>query len=107
MTFNRWSDQIDLTRRPLSKGGGWVCTLHMHDAENILTGDGETMEEAYSNAEAGAGKRRHIPAWILPSVAMSVAGFAGVHASLTSNPVQIVASVVAVLTAIRLLVLRT
>ena len=63
---NAWSDVIQYTRQPLSKGGDWICTLHMHDAENILVGEGASMEEAYQAALANGGKSpRRLPTWPL------------------------------------------
>lgn len=101
-----WADEIRYTRRPLSQGGHWVCNLSMHEGVNGLTGEGFSRQEAYRNAITKAGKRRRFPTWPLSAAALGVAGVAGVNASYASDPVQVVAAIVASLTAIRLLILR-
>lgn len=102
-----WAGAVQYTRQPKAYGGGWVCTLHMHDAENIIVGEGATREAAEIDALVKAGKlpkRLRFPPLILTAAALAVAAFAGVQASLASDALQVIASVVAMLTAVRLLI---
>jgi hypothetical protein len=103
-----WSDAIEYARQSKAHGGNWTCTLHMHDAENIIVGQGITQEAAERDAleKAGRLKARRFPTWPLTAIALFVAGFAGIQASLAMDWLQIVASVVALVTATRLLVRR-
>lgn len=106
MIPNSWADQIDYTRRPLSKGGGWVCTLHMHDAENILVGEGATMEEAYASAMSGAGPRHRVPSWPITAVALGLVGLGAVHGALTNNLTLCIVGLAGLYGTIRLLIER-
>lgn len=101
-----WSDVIQYTRRPLSQGGSWVCTLHMHDAENILIGEGETREEAYRSAIIKAGKLRRYPTWPLTAALLALALFAAIHGGTTNDLIQALAGMGGVFLAIRLLLMR-
>lgn len=109
---DEWPDVVQYTRQAKAHGGEWVCTLHMHNAENIVVGKGLTQRGAEADALQKAGKpakrsRIHgLPTWPMTAVALFAAGLAGIEASLAINQLQLVASVIASLTAIRLLIER-
>lgn len=109
---DEWPDVVQYTRQAKAHGGGWVCTLDMHNAENIVVGTGLTQSGAEADALQKAGRpgtlsRSHnLPTWPMTAVALFVAGLAGIEASLAINPLQLAASVIASLTAIRLLIER-
>jgi hypothetical protein len=51
-----WSDVIEYHRHSRKHGAMWTCTLHMHDAENIIIGEGITREDAERDALVKAGR---------------------------------------------------